>query len=60
MNTKKTFFALVAIACFALTSCTSSSASDDAVYEDQSMEKSRVKVPTNGMDKSRVRVPSNG
>lgn len=60
MNTKKPLLALAAIACFALTSCTSTSASDDAAYENDSMEKSRVKVPTNGMEKSRVKVPTNG
>ncbi|WP_047415172.1 hypothetical protein [Cellulophaga sp. Hel_I_12] len=60
MNTKKTFFALAAVACFALTSCTSTSASDDAAYENDAIEKTRIKVPANGIEKTRIKVPANG
>ncbi len=60
MNTKKTFFALAVLAGFALTSCTSTSASDDAVYENESIDRTRIKVPTNGIDRTRIKVPTNG
>lgn len=60
MNTKKTFFALAAVACFALTSCTSTSASDDSVYEDEAIDKTTIRVPTHGIDKTTIRVPTNG
>tara|TARA_R110000868_G_scaffold4211_13_gene26629 strand:+ start:34643 stop:34825 length:183 start_codon:yes stop_codon:yes gene_type:complete len=60
MNTKKPLLALAAIACFALTSCTSNSASDDNAYENDSIEKTRIKVPSNGIEKTRIKVPSNG
>lgn len=60
MNTKKPFLALAAIACFAFTSCTSTSASDDAAYENDSIEKTRIKVPANGIEKTRIKVPANG
>jgi len=60
MNTKKTFFAFAAVACFALTSCTSTSASDDAVYENESIDKTKIRIPTNGIDKTKIRIPTNG
>jgi outer membrane lipoprotein SlyB len=60
MNTKKPLLALAAIACFALTSCTSTSASDDAVYENDSIDKTTIKVPTNGIDKTTIKVPTRG
>ncbi len=60
MNTKKPLLALAAIACFAFTSCTSTSASDDAVYEDQSIDRTKIKMPTNGIDRTKIKMPSNG
>ena len=60
MNTKKPLLALAAIACFALTSCTSTSSADDSVYENDSIEKTRIKVPAAGIEKTRIKVPSAG
>ena len=60
MNTKKPLLALAAIACFALTSCTSTSASDDAVYENESVDKTKLKIPNVGVDKTKLKIPSAG
>tara|TARA_R110000868_G_scaffold376389_1_gene641243 strand:- start:373 stop:561 length:189 start_codon:yes stop_codon:yes gene_type:complete len=62
MNTKKPLLALAAIACFAFTSCTSTSASDDAAYENDSIDRTKIKeLPTNGIDRTKIKeLPSNG
>ena len=60
MNTKKPLLALAAIACFALTSCTSTSAADDAVYENDAIERKLIKVPANGIERALIKVPANG
>lgn len=60
MNTKKSFLALAAIACFALTSCTSSSSADDALYENDSVDKTKLKIPNVGVDKTKLKIPSAG
>tara|TARA_R110002051_G_scaffold130577_2_gene204412 strand:- start:20046 stop:20228 length:183 start_codon:yes stop_codon:yes gene_type:complete len=60
MNTKKAFFAFAAVACFAFTSCTSTSASDDAVYENDSIDQTKIKMPTNGIDRTKIKMPANG
>tara|TARA_R110000796_G_scaffold88850_6_gene192063 strand:+ start:134480 stop:134662 length:183 start_codon:yes stop_codon:yes gene_type:complete len=60
MNTKKPLLALAAIACFAFTSCTSTSSADDSVYENDSIDKTTVKIPTHGIDKTTVKIPTHG
>ena len=53
---------MAAIACFAFTSCTSTSASDDAAYENDSIDRTKIKeLPTNGIDRTKIKeLPSNG
>ncbi len=48
MNTKKSLLALAAIATFALSSCTSTSSEDDAVYELEAVDRTKVKIPSMG------------
>jgi len=60
MNTKKPLLALAAIACFAFTSCTSTSASDDAVYENESIDQTKIKRPVHGIDQTKIKRPVHG
>tara|TARA_R110002050_G_scaffold16019_2_gene49084 strand:- start:182607 stop:182789 length:183 start_codon:yes stop_codon:yes gene_type:complete len=60
MNTKKPLLALAAIVCFALASCTSSASHDDAVYENDAVDKTKVKIPNVGVDKTKVKIPNVG
>ncbi len=48
MNTKKIFFAFLACATLMMASCTSSTAEDDQLYDNQSIERGKVKMPSNG------------
>lgn len=60
MNTKKSILALAAVACFALTSCDSYSESDDSVYENESVDKTKLKIPNVGVDKTKLKIPNVG
>ncbi|MDP5230085.1 MAG: peptidase m28 [Cellulophaga sp.] len=60
MNTKKTILALATVALFAFTSCTSTSASDDAIYEDESIDRTKIKIHTNGIDRTKIKIHTNG
>ncbi|QXP54376.1 peptidase m28 [Cellulophaga sp. HaHa_2_95] len=49
MNTKKSLLAIAAIALFALSSCTSTSSSDDdKLYEENAVDKSEIKILPQG------------
>tara|TARA_R110002051_G_scaffold128124_3_gene201751 strand:- start:4271 stop:4453 length:183 start_codon:yes stop_codon:yes gene_type:complete len=60
MNTKKPLLALAAIACFAFTSCTSTSSADDSVYENDSIDRTKITPPSNGIDRTKITPPSAG
>ncbi|QWX85352.1 peptidase m28 [Cellulophaga sp. HaHaR_3_176] len=57
MITKKPLFALAAVACFALTSCTSETSNDDSVYQ-QGIDRKDVQPDNKGIDRKDVQ-PSN-
>ncbi|MEH6680114.1 MAG: peptidase m28 [Sediminicola sp.] len=44
MNTKKIFFAFLACATLMMASCTSNSAEDDQLYNEQGIEKEKIKT----------------
>lgn len=60
MNTKKPLLALAAVACFALTSCTSNATSDESIYENQSIDQTKIKKPVHGIDQTKIKKPVHG
>ena len=59
MNTRRIALGLIACVALFAVSCTSSTAEEDGLYQ-ESIDKTRIKVPANGIDKTRIKVPANG
>lgn len=62
MFTKKNLFAFSLTICFAFVSFSCSpdnTAEEDSLYE-QNIDRTKIKVPTNGIDRTKIKVPTNG
>lgn len=61
MKMKRLVFGL--LACFTLmaVSCEpNSTAEEDQLYDNQTIDRTKIKVPANGIDRTKIKVPSNG
>ena len=58
---KKLLFGLVAcISLMALSCEPNSTADEDQLYDTETIDRTKVKIPTNGIDRTKVKIPSNG
>ena len=60
MNTRKLFFGLLACVAMLAVSCTPNSSADDQLYEQESIDRTKIKVPTHGIDRTKIKVPTHG
>ena len=58
---KRLVFGLVAcISLMALSCEPNSTAEEDQLYDNQTIDRTKVKIPTNGIDRTKVKIPTNG
>lgn len=58
---KKLVFGLLACVTLLAVSCEpSNTAEEDSLYDTETIDKTRVKVPTHGIDKTKIKVPTHG
>jgi len=61
MKMKKLLFGLVAcISLMALSCEPNSTAEEDQLYDNQTIDRTKIKVPANGIDRTKIKVPANG
>ena len=61
MKMKKLIFGLLACVTLMAVSCEPNAiAEEDQLYDNQTIDRTKIKVPANGIDRTKIKVPSNG
>ena len=61
MKMKKLVFGLLACVALMAVSCEpNSTAEEDQLYDTETIDRTKIKVPRNGIDRTKIKVPANG
>ncbi|MGB5437254.1 MAG: hypothetical protein WBM98_15260 [Maribacter sp.] len=61
MKMKRLLFGLIAFGALLAVSCEpNSTAEEDQLYNQETIDRTKIKVPANGIDRTKIKVPSAG